>query len=104
MKWYQKLLHWITFGAVKLAQAIYEILAPAVKSAALQFVNDPLNQAVAINAVKAAIDRGLTGDKAWTLARNELLQQFGHSAKDIADNWLDTLLQNAYFTLKNTEQ
>lgn len=102
MKWYTKLLTWITFGAIKIAKALYELVAPAVHTAALQFVNDPANQAFAIAAVKAAIDRGLTGDKAWTLARNELLQQFGHSAKDIADNWLDTLLQSAYFTIANT--
>lgn len=104
MKWYTKLLSWITFGAVKIAKAIYEIVAPAVHSAALQFVNDPKNQAVALTAVKAAIDRGLKGDKAWTLARDELLQQFGVSAATIADNWLDTLLQSAYFTIKNSTE
>lgn len=104
MKWYQKVLNWITFGAIKIAKAIYEIVAPAVKSAALEFVNNPDNQAVAIDAVKAAIARGLKGEKAWTAARDALLEQFGSSVKGIADNWLDTLLQSAYFALKNAEE
>jgi hypothetical protein len=104
MKWYQKVLNWITFGAIKIAKAIYEIVAPAVKSAALEFVNNPDNQAVAIAAVKAAIARGLKGEKAWTVARDALLDQLGESAWSIADNWLDTLLQSAYFALKNAEE
>jgi hypothetical protein len=100
MKWYQKILSWIGIGL----KALYELVAPAVKSAALQFVNCPENQAIALTAAKAALDRGLKGEKAWTFARDAMLEQFGTSALDIADNWIDTLLQSAYFTLKNSTQ
>lgn len=102
LPWYKRLWHAIIGGVTKIAQTLYEIVAPTVHSAALQFVNDPRNQAAAMAAVQAAIDRGLKGDKAWSLARNALLDQLGESAWEIAENWLDTLLQSAYFAVKNT--
>jgi hypothetical protein len=45
--------------------------------------------------------RGLYGDAAWVAARDALVSQLGTSAYLIADNWLDTLLQTAYFSVKN---
>ena len=99
--WYARILRAIGIGAVAVARAIYQIVAPAVRSAAVQFVNDPDNQAAAVVAVKAAINRGLKGDDAWDVARDALLQQLGESAWEIADNWLDTLLQSAYFAVRN---
>lgn len=101
LPWYKRILRAIGIGVAAVARALYEIIAPAVQSAALQFVNDSANQAAAIAAVKAAIDRGLKGDDAWSVARDALLQQLGESAWTIADNWLDTLLQSAYFAVKN---
>lgn len=101
LPWYKRILRAIGIGVVAVARAIYEIVAPAVKSAALAWVNDPANQAAAAAAVKAAIDRGLHGDDAWTVARDALLDQLGSSATTIADNWIDTLLQSAYFSIKN---
>ena len=99
--WYTRWLRAIGIGVRTVARVIYEIVAPLVIDAALQFVNDADNQAAAVAAVKAAIARGLKGDQAWTLARDHLRNQFGNSAKGIADNWLDTLLQSAYFSIKN---
>ena len=102
MKWYQKVWSWFAGGVTTVAKAVYELVASGVKSAATSFVNDPQNQQVAINAVRAAISEGLTGDKAWVAARDAMLKQFSDSAQGIADNWLDTLLQNAYFTVANS--
>lgn len=99
--WYKKALSWLFGAARAVASAIYEIVAPAVQSAAVQFVNDAGNQRVAVAAVKAAMAGGLKGDAAWDAARAEMLAQFGASARSIADNWLDTLLQAAYFAIKN---
>ena len=99
--WYRRLLSAIGIGVVAVAKAIYQILAPAVHSAAIQFVNDPANQAAAIAAARAAMARGLYGDAAWVAARDALVKQLGSSASVIADNWLDTLLQTAYFSVKN---
>jgi len=99
--WYRRLLTAIGIGARAVARAIYQIVAPAVRNAAIQFVNDERNQAAAIAAVQAAIDRGLKGGDAWVVARDALLDRLGNSARGIADNWLDTLLQSAYFAVKN---
>jgi hypothetical protein len=44
---------------------------------------------------------GLKGREAWYVARDNLVEQFGTSATAIADNWIDTLLQSAYFSIKN---
>jgi hypothetical protein len=101
LPWYRRVLRAIGIGAVAVARAIYQIVAPAVRNAAIQFVNDERNQAAAIAAVHAAIARGLKGDAAWTVARDAMLDQLGESAWEIADNWLDTLLQSAYFAVKN---
>ena len=101
LPWYKRLLAWIGVAAAAVAKAVYEIVAPAVRSAALQFVNDPRNQAAAVAAVKVAMARGLKGDAAWAVARDALLDQLGESAWAIADNWLDTLLQSAYFAIRN---
>jgi len=99
LPWYRRLLHAIGIGAAAVARAIYKIVAPAVRSAAIQFVNDPANQAIA--AARAAMARGLYGDAAWVAARDALVAQLGDSARSIADNWLDTLLQTAYFSVRN---
>jgi hypothetical protein len=47
------------------------------------------------------MSRGLVGDAAWVAARDALVKQLGMSASVIADNWMDTLLQTAYFSIKN---
>jgi hypothetical protein len=101
LPWYRRLLHAIGIGAAAVVRAIYKIVAPAVRSAAIQFVNDPANQAAAIAAARAAMARGLYGDAAWVAARDALVAQLGASASSIADNWLDTLLQTAYFSVRN---
>jgi hypothetical protein len=101
LPWYRRLLATIGIGIVDVARAIYQILAPAVHSAAIQFVNDPKNQAAAIAAARAAMARGLYGTAAWFAARDALVTQLGSSATAIADNWLDTLLQTAYFSVRN---
>lgn len=101
LPWYKRILHAIGIGIATAVKAIYEIIAPAVKSMALEFVNDQANQAAAVAAVKAAMARGLKGDEAWDVARDALLNQLGESAWQISANWLDTLLQSAYFTIKN---
>jgi hypothetical protein len=88
---------WIT-GAAK---AVWEFIGPSVKAAAIEFVNDKALQAAALGAVKAAASKALKGDDAWTAAREVLMDQLKQTGKTVADNWVDTLLQNAYFAFKN---
>jgi hypothetical protein len=85
------------------AAAIWEFIGPSVIQAAKDFVNDKALQAAALGAVKAAAGKALTGDDAWGVARNVLVDQLKASGKIVADNWVDTLLQNAYFAYKNAK-
>lgn len=88
---------WIT-GA---ATALWQFIGPSVKAAAKDFINDKALQAAALAAVKAAAGKALKGDDAWASAREVLLDQIKVTGRSVADNWVDTLLQNAYFAFKN---
>ena len=101
--WYKRILTWIGLGAKAALQVIYEIVAPAVRSAALNWVNNPENQQAALAAVRAAATGNLKGREAWHHARSALLDILGEAAWHISDNWLDTLLQSAYFAYKNSQ-
>ena len=74
---------------------------PHIKSAAKAFIMDEAIQTAAYRCAEAAMREGLTGDKAWVYARDELVRVLGGKAKGIATNWIDTVLQNAVFALKN---
>ena len=94
--WYKRFWNWLCGKAEKL----FEVIMPAVKTAVTTFLNDETNQTLAIAAVKAAIDEGLRGDKAWVTARDALVTQLETSGKSVAATLIDTLLQNAYCAVK----
>jgi len=83
------------------AKTVWSFIGPSVKQAAVDFINDKALQAGALAAVKAAAGKALKGDDAWTAARGVLLDQLKVTGQTVADNWIDTLLQNAYFAFKN---
>ena len=94
--WYKRFWSWLCGKAQKL----YTLVMPAVKTAVTTFLNDSTNQTLAIAAVKAAIDQGLRGDKAWVTARDALVAQLETSGKSVANTLIDTLLQTAYCAVK----
>lgn len=94
---WKSLWSWIA-GAAK---TVWTFIGPSVKQAAKDFVNDKALQAAALAAVKAAAGKALKGDDAWGAARGVLLDQLKVTGRTVADNWVDTLLQNAYFAFKN---
>ncbi len=94
--WYKKFWSWLCGKAQKL----YTLVMPAVKTAVTTFLNDSTYQSLAIAAVKAAIDEGLRGDKAWVTARDALVTQLETSGKSVANTLIDTLLQTAYCAVK----
>lgn len=100
--WYKKFLGYVGSFLSSAARKLYSIVAPTIIDAAKSFVNDPANQAAAVAAVKAAVDQSLRGDDAWAVARAALETQLKTSGKQVAANWVDTLLQTAYFTVKNS--
>ncbi len=100
MSIFSKVWNWF----VGVAKAAWEIVAPAVKQAAVDFVNDPKLQRAAHEAVYAAARQGLTGDKAWVTARDTLVAQLKAAGIQAAANWIDTILQNAYFAFANNDE
>lgn len=95
---WKSLWSWLTGAAI----AIWQLIGPSVTAAAIEFVNDKALQAAALGAVKAAAAKALKGDDAWTEARAILVEQLVRTGGTVADNWIDTLLQNAYFAFKNS--
>ena len=73
---------------------------PGVEAGIAGFLNDPQNQAVALAAVKAAIDQGFRGQDAWTAARAALEARLTASGRQVAGTVMDTILQNAYCAVK----
>ncbi len=101
-KWYQVLYDFIK-GFLHLAgEKLYEIAFPAVQSAVADFLNDKDNQNCALEAVRAAVEQGLRGGEAWDLAKDKLVAQLAKSGKETAETLIDTLLQNAYCSVKYT--
>lgn len=94
--WYSRFLNWIKRASRKL----FEIVMPGIVAGVAEFLNDARNQQLALDAVKAAIDAGLRGSDAWDLARQALAEQLEVSGKKAAATMIDTLLQNAYCSVK----
>jgi len=94
--WYKRFLSWFS----KAAGVLFQIVLPGVEAGVAGFLNDPQNQAVALAAVKAAVDRGLRGQDAWTAARAALESHLAASGRQAANTVIDTILQNAYCAVK----
>lgn len=94
-----KIKEWLGAAAKKL----WTIVAPAVKSAALEFVNNADVQAAAKAAVKAVAANGLGGNAAFDAAVEQLKSSAAVAGKSVAQNLLDTVIQNAYFEFKNSQ-
>lgn len=96
---WEKIKEWLGAAAKKL----WQIVAPAVKSAALEFVNNASVQAAARAAVSAAAANGLWGNEAFDYALGQLKSSAVLAGKSIAQDLLDTVVQNAYFEFKNSK-
>lgn len=57
---------------------------------------------LALQAVQAAATEGLTGEKAWTTARNALTASLKEAGRDLGNCTIDTILQTTYDAWKNT--
>jgi hypothetical protein len=104
LPWYKRLLQAIGIGLKKAAKALYEIVAPAVKASAIAWINDPDHQAAALLAVQAAAAGNLKGRDAFNHARAVFREIMQDAAANIAANWIDTIVQTAYFTHANSEE
>lgn len=104
LPWYKRLLQAIGIGVTKAVTKLYEIIAPAVKQSAIEWINDPVNQAAALDAVRLAAARNLKGRDAFNFAKQAYRDIMGNAATGLAANWIDTLVQTAYFSHANTEK
>jgi hypothetical protein len=94
--WYLRFCAWFKASAKK----VFTLIMAGVEAGVTEFLNDPQNQALALAAVKAAIDKGLRGGDAWDTARAALTGQLAASGKQVANTVIDTILQNAYCAVK----
>lgn len=94
--WYATFFAWFK----KTAKKVFEIVMTGVSAGVSEFLNNPENQALAVAAVKAAIDRGLRGEDAWVTARDALVAQLKESGMEASNTVIDTILQNAYCVTK----
>ena len=89
------------FGAA--AKTLWKIIAPAVKQAAMDFVNNADVQNAARGAVVEAAANGLKNNEAFDFAVEQLKNSAAVAGKSVSQNFLDTVVQNAYFAFKNAE-
>ena len=85
------------------AKKLWEIVAPAVKQAAMDFVNNAEVQSAARAAVVAAASNGLKNNEAFDFAVEQLKSSAAVAGQGVAQKLLDTGVQNAYFAFKNAE-
>lgn len=68
------------------------------KSKAIAKDKDIVN--LALKAIDAAAKEGLTGEKAWVVARDKLTKALKEAGKELGDCAIDTTLQNTYAAYK----
>lgn len=100
MSWLKKLWNWVCGFGRTLLMAIREKVVDRAKEVAEdeELVN------LCLNAIQAAATEGLTGEKAWVRARDELVKALERAGRQLGDCAIDTALQLAYDAYKNTKQ
>lgn len=100
MNWLKQLWNWIKGGVKTLLVAICEKVVARAKEVAQdeELVN------LCLTAIQAAATEGLTGDKAWVRARDELTAALKRAGRELGDCAIDTALQVVYDGWKNTRE
>lgn len=100
MNWLKKLWNWVCGVGRTLLMAICEKVVDRAKEVAedKELVN------LCLNAIQAAATEGLTGEKAWVRARDELVAAIKRAGRELGDCAIDTALQVVYDSWKNTQQ
>lgn len=89
--------NWIV-GSVK---SLLDTVLDAVLDRAKQIAADKDIAGLALNAVKAAAKQGLTGDAAWTDARDRFTAALRDAGRELSDVAIDTTLQSIYAAWKS---
>mgnify|MGYP001777615060 CR=1 FL=1 len=96
MSWLKQVWEWIVGVGRTLLTAICE----AVVDRAKEVAEDKALVDLCLNAVKAAAKEGLTGEKAWVKAREELVAALKRAGRELGDCAIDTALQLTYAAWK----
>lgn len=96
----KKLWDWLWGGVKTLLDTILDTILDEAK----RLTEDKELCALALDAVKAAAHEGLTGDKAWTAARDRFTAALKEAGRELGDCTIDTTLQTVYSAWKNTKE
>lgn len=96
----KKLWDWLVGGVKSLLDAILDTILDEAK----RLVDDKALCALALDAVKAAANEGLTGEKAWVCARDKFTQALKEAGRELGNCAIDTTLQVVYNAWKNHKE
>lgn len=80
---------WLCGGVKSLVEQLAQVMVAKAKAIA----SDRKLTELCLNAVEAAAQEGLTGEKAWVSARDKLVSELKASGKELGDCAIDTALQ-----------
>lgn len=92
----KSLWNWLTAAFRTLLDTVLDVVIEKAKDVA----EDKQIAALALDAVKAAAREGLTGDKAWTAARDRFTAALKKAGRELGDCAIDTTLQLIYSAWK----
>lgn len=99
MNWIKKLWDTIWGGVKTVLMAVIEAVGKRTK----EIVNDTELVQMCVNAIEAAVREGLTGEKAWVYARENLVAALKKAGRQMGDCAIDTALQVIYDGWKHTK-
>lgn len=92
----KSLWNWLTSAFRTLLDTVLDVVIEKAKDVA----EDKQIAALAFDAVKAAAHEGLTGEKAWTAARDRFVTALKDAGETLTDTAIDTTLQLIYSAWK----
>lgn len=100
MNWLKKLWNAIWGGVKTVVMAVVEAVAKRTK----QITDDTELVQMCVNAIEAAVREGLTGEKAWVFARDNLVAALKKAGRQMGNCAIDTALQVIYDGWKNSQK
>lgn len=97
MNWIKKLWNTIWGGVKTVLMAVIEAVGKRTK----EITDDTELVQMCVNAIEAAVREGLTGEKAWVYARDNLVAALKKAGRQMGDCAIDTALQVIYDGWKN---
>lgn len=96
----KKLWAWLWGGVKTVLMAVVEAVGKRTK----EITDDTELVQMCVNAIEAAVKEGLTGEKAWVYARDNLVAALKKAGRQMGDCAIDTALQVIYDGWKHTQE